>query len=428
MEIYRNPDRKSWEEIIKRPVFSHVELEERVKPVMEAIRLEGDAAVKRYTKQFDGVEISDIQVSKSELRMASREVSDDLKSAIQLAYENIKTFHAAQREPERPVETVPGVMCWRKSIPLEKVGLYIPGGSAPLFSTVLMLGIPARLAECGEVILCSPPSKEGKIHPVVLYVADLLSIHKVYKVGGAQAIAAMGYGTKSIPKVDKVFGPGNQYVTVAKQLINQQGTAIDMPAGPSEVAILADRTARIPFLAADLLSQAEHGPDSQVLLVTDDGQILDKVKLEIEEQLAHLPRKGFAKQSLEKSKFVLVKNLVEGIELINKYAPEHLILQVQNYEVLMEKIQHAGSVFLGNYTPEAAGDYASGTNHTLPTNGYARIYSGVSLDSFVRKVTFQEISPLGLKTIGPAIEKMAEAECLQAHKNAVSVRLREIGG
>jgi len=426
MNEIRFPNRESWGEIVSRPVSSVSAFEEKVRPILEAVKKEGDEALKRFSLAFDKVILDSFAVTEKELEDAEKALSPDLIKAIGVAYANITKFHWAQKEVITPIETVPGVLCWRKSIAIQKVGLYIPGGSAPLFSTVLMLGIPARIAGAEEIILCTPPSEEGKIHPAILYCAHLLKIKKIFKVGGAQAIAAMAYGTATIPKVFKIFGPGNQFVTVAKQLVSKDATAIDMPAGPSEVAVLADKSANPVFIAADLLSQAEHGFDSQVLLVTDAVSIFDKVKKEVEVQLELLPRKEFAIRSLNNSKLVLVKDLLEGMQLINLYAPEHLILQVNNAEDVAEKVKNAGSVFLGNYTPEAAGDYASGTNHTLPTNGYATAYSGVSLDSFVKKVTFQKISKEGIKNIGAVVEIMAEAEQLYAHKNAVSLRLKAI--
>lgn len=405
MNVVKFPKRESWGELLKRPVFSLQELESRVAPVLEEVRKGGDAALRKFTLEFDKVSLNSFAVSQTEIHSAESKLDADLKAAIRIASENIQKFHEAQRESFRPIETMPGVVCWRKSVGIQKVGLYIPGGSAPLFSTVLMLGIPAMIAGCEEIVLCTPPAKDGSVHPAILYSAGILGIKRIYKVGGAQAIAAMAYGTETIAKVDKIFGPGNQYVTVAKQLINREGTAIDMPAGPSEVAVLADATGNPRFIAADLLSQAEHGPDSQVLFVTDEEKLLEEVQNQVKELLEVIHRKDLALKSLNNSKFVLVKDVLEGVEMVNQYAPEHLILQVQNVEVIAEKIKNAGSVFLGNYTPEAVGDYASGTNHTLPTNGYARMYSGVSLDSFVKKITFQQISKEGLTNIGPTVEK-----------------------
>lgn len=426
MKLFEYPGKEDWKDIITRPVISLENLENIVKPVLESVKSRGDEALKEYALKFDQVQLDVLQVTVEEISEAVLSVDEELKEAIQVAYGNIKKFHEVQKEPVTIVETTAGVQCWRRSIPIERVGLYIPGGTAPLFSTVLMLGVPAVLAGCGEIVLCTPPSKNGKINPAILYTANLLGIRKIYKAGGAQAIAAMAYGTESIPKTYKIFGPGNQYVTVAKQLVNREGTGIDMPAGPSEVAVMADRTGEPSFIAADLLSQAEHGVDSQVLFVSDDQELINEVEIELNKQLEVLPRREFAAKSLENSRFVLVESLEEGMELINAYAPEHLILQVADLEKYTGMVVNAGSVFLGNYTPEAAGDYASGTNHTLPTNGYATLYSGVSLDSFVKKVTFQKIAPEGLKNIGPSIEKMAEAEELTAHKNAVTIRLKKI--
>lgn len=426
MKLFEFPGKEDWKDIITRPVISLENLENIVKPVLENVRSRGDEALKEYALKFDQVDLDVLKVTEEEISEAVLAVEDELKKAIQVAYGNIKKFHEIQKEPVAVVETAAGVQCWRKSIPIEKVGLYIPGGTAPLFSTVLMLGVPAILAGCSEIVLCTPPSKSGKINPAILYTANLLGIRKIFKAGGAQAIAAMAYGTESVPKTYKIFGPGNQYVTVAKQLVNREGTGIDMPAGPSEVAVMADKTGEPSFIAADLLSQAEHGVDSQVLFVSDDKALIKEVEDELNKQLEVLPRKEFAVKSLENSRFVLVDSLEIGMELINAYAPEHLILQVADIEKYTGMVVNAGSVFLGNYTPEAAGDYASGTNHTLPTNGYATLYSGVSLDSFVKKVTFQQIAPEGLKNIGPSIEKMAEAEELTAHKNAVTVRLNKI--
>lgn len=424
MKVYEYPSREIWDQILARPVISLENLESIVKPVLSAVKEGGDKAIFELTAKFDKVTLNTLLVSESEFEEAKTSMDDTLKNAIQVAYSNIEKFHTVQKEEVTLVETMPGVRCWRKSIAIQKVGLYIPGGTAPLFSTVLMLGIPAKIAGCEELVLCTPPAKDGKIHPAILYTAHLLGITKVYKVGGSQAIAAMAYGTESISKVYKIFGPGNQYVTVAKQLVSKEGVAIDMPAGPSEVAVLADSTGNAAFIAADLLSQAEHGIDSQVLFVSTEKSMLDDVDKELAIQLEQLPRKELAAKALENSTFILVANLDEAMDLINAYAPEHLILQVQDVEMVAIKVINAGSVFMGNYTPEAAGDYASGTNHTLPTNGYARQYSGVSLDSFVKKVTFQHISQEGINTIGPAIEAMAAAEELQAHKNAVTIRLK----
>ncbi|MDX1939222.1 MAG: histidinol dehydrogenase [Saprospiraceae bacterium] len=426
MKIFINPDKSTWRDLLKRPVFETASLEKTVSEILQSIQNEGDTAVKRFTVQFDKVEIENLQVSETEIQEAIQSLDSDLKQAIQIAKANIEKFHSQQIQAIEVVETMPGVRCWRKSVGIEKVGLYIPGGTAPLFSTVLMLGVPAKLAGCKEIILCSPPNKEGKIHPAILYTAHLVGVTKIFKAGGVQAIGAMAYGTESIPQVYKIFGPGNQYVTAAKQLINKSGTAIDMPAGPSEVLVCADASANPAFVAADLLSQAEHGVDSQVVLVTFDNQLVTKVNAEIEIQLADLPRKDIAAKALENSLAIVVKNEAETLDLINEYAPEHLILSLENAETFAENIINAGSIFLGHYTPESVGDYASGTNHTLPTNGFAKAYSGVSLDSFVKKITFQQLTKEGLQNVGPAVEKMAAAEELEAHKMAVSIRLMQI--
>jgi histidinol dehydrogenase len=426
MQQFLYPDRNQWSEIAARPVQSLAEIEVRVQPVMDRVKADGDSALKAFTLQFDGVELSQFTVQEQEFEEAAQLVSDDLKQAIQVAIDNITIFHQQQFQEEMPIETEPGVLCWRKWVGIEKVGLYIPGGTAPLFSTVLMLAIPAKLAGCKTVVLCSPPNKEGKIHPAILYAAQLCGVQQVFKVGGAQAIGAMTFGTETVPQVYKIFGPGNQYVTAAKQLAMKAGVAIDMPAGPSEVAVVADFTANPDFIAADLLSQAEHGADSQVVFVTTDEALLEKVKAAVEEQVSILPRMEFARKALDNSRMILLESLEEAMDFINEYAPEHLILQVAAPELLAPLVINAGSVFMGHFTPEAAGDYASGTNHTLPTNGYARAYSGVSLDSFVKKITFQSISEAGLKKLGPVIETMAAAESLQAHKNAVSIRLKAL--
>lgn len=425
MKTIVNPEKSSWPNLLKRPTMDLEEIEQRVRPVMEKVRLEGDAALRQFTQQFDGVEIEAFRVSEAEFAEAEALVDAELKSAILIAKTNIEAFHAAQEQEELVVETMPGVKCYRRSVGIEKVGLYIPGGTAPLFSTVLMLAIPAKLAGCKEVVLCSPPNKEGKIHPAILYTAKAVGLTKVYKVGGAQAIAALTFGTESISQVSKIFGPGNQYVTAAKQLATRFGLAIDMPAGPSEVAVYADDSANPSFVAADLLSQAEHGVDSQVVLVASSERIVKNVQAEVESQLAVLPRAEFASKALENS-IAVVLGEEEAIELLNEYGAEHLILSVDEPWKIANQIINAGSVFLGHLTPESAGDYASGTNHTLPTNGYAKMYSGVSLDSFVKKITYQEITPEGLKVLGPVVEKMAEAEELQAHKNAVTVRLNAL--
>ncbi len=426
MQIIQYPDRNTWKSILQRPVKSFEEIEKSVAPVLEAVKNHGDKALIELTEKFDKVKINTLQVSEDDIEAAATKISPELKNALNIAYSNIQKFHSAQNTTVEKVETMPGVVCWRKSVGIEKVGFYIPGGTAPLFSTILMLAIPAKLAECSEMILCTPPDLSGNIHPAILYTAKLCGINKIYSVGGSQAIAAMAYGTETIPQVYKIFGPGNQYVMAAKQMVNMQGTAIDMPAGPSEVAVIADKSAVPAFVAADLLSQAEHGSDSQVILVSTSREVIDEVMIETEKQLQLLPRLNFASKALENSKAILVNNIAEAIEIINAYAPEHLIVATENAEQDSEKITNAGSIFLGNYTPEAAGDYASGTNHTLPTNGYARAYSGVSLDSFYKKITVQSISPEGLRNIGKTVEVMAANEILEAHRNAVSIRLKSL--
>ncbi|MGZ4049765.1 MAG: histidinol dehydrogenase [Bacteroidia bacterium] len=423
MKTIKYPNRSEWAELLKRPALDVSSLEAAVFSVLADVKKNGDKAVKKYTLQFDKVEILNLLVNEEEFISAEKKLSSELKAAIQLAKSNIEKFHIAQKEEIKIVETMPGVMCWRKSVGIEKVGLYIPGGSAPLFSTILMLGIPAKIANCKEVILCTPPDKDGNINPAILYSAKLVGINKVYKVGGIQAIAAMSYGTETISKVYKIFGPGNQYVTCAKQLVNKDGLAIDMPAGPSELAVLADESCVPEFVAADLLSQAEHGADSQVVLVSDVESVIENVQIEILKQIELLPRKDIAVKALQNSKTILVKNKEEAIDILNEYAPEHLIIACKNEEQLAEQVINAGSVFLGNYSCESAGDYASGTNHTLPTNGYAKAYSGVSLDSFVKKITFQKLNKQGIENIGKAIELMAAAEGLDAHRNAVTLRL-----
>ena len=423
MKQYKYPTPDKWAAILKRPTFDFAEIRSRVEPILEAVKKDGDAALKMFTERFDKVILEDFSVSDTEIEAAKALVSDELKTAIQTAAANIKTFHIRQKSTPERIETMQGVTCWRKSVGIEKVGLYIPGGTAPLFSTILMLGIPAMIAGCKDIIFCTPPNRAGKIHPAILYTVDLLGINKIFKVGGAQAIAAMAFGTKTIPKVHKIFGPGNQYVTAAKQLVNQAGIAIDMPAGPSEVAVVADETAFPSFIAADLLSQAEHGEDSQVVFVTTSEAMQTKVQAEVEKQVKTLPRRAIAEAALVNSRSILLKNEAEVIDLINAYAPEHLILAVENDEALAEKIINAGSIFLGHYTPESVGDYASGTNHTLPTNGFAKAYSGVSLDSFVKKITYQKLTKQGLQNIGKTVEIMAAAENLEAHKRAVSIRL-----
>ena len=422
MKVIKYPTKDQWTELLKRPALNTESLFDTVRSIIDKVRAEGDKAVLEYEATFDKVTLSSLAVTPEEIRVAETLVSDKLKAAISLAKQNIETFHSAQRFVGKKVETMNGVTCWQKAVGIEKVGLYIPGGTAPLFSTVLMLAVPAKIAGCKEIILCTPPDKEGNIHPAILFAAQLAGVSKIFKAGGVQAIAAMAYGTESVPKVYKIFGPGNQYVTAAKQLVSLRDVAIDMPAGPSEVEVLADASANPAFVAADLLSQAEHGVDSQAMLITTSEKLQTEVMAEVERQLAELPRREIASRSLENSKLILVRNIDEALELTNAYAPEHLIVETE----VAERVTNAGSVFLGALTPESAGDYASGTNHTLPTNGYAKAYSGVSLDSFIRKITFQEILPEGIKTIGPAIEEMAANEHLDAHKNAVTIRLKAI--
>ena len=426
MKTYINPLRNTWEELLKRPMFSVNELRDQVQQILSDIQFGGMDAIRRYTEKFDGIYIQNITVSENELAEASDQINNNLKEAIQIAAANIRKFHESQIPVTRRIETTSGVTCWQKAVPIDKVGLYIPGGSAPLFSTVLMLAIPATIAGCKEIVLCTPPDKQGKINPAILFAAQLVGVSKIFKLGGIQAIGAMAYGVDCVPKVYKIFGPGNQYVMAAKQLVSISDVAIDMPAGPSEVAIMADSTANPAFIAADLLSQAEHGPDSQVILVTNDAFLVERVDQELALQLDQLPRKSIAEKALANSQAILLENVEQMIELINAYAPEHLIIAMENYTEVAEQITNAGSVFLGNYTPESAGDYASGTNHTLPTNGWARSFSGVNLDSFMKKITFQEISREGIQNLGPVIETMAAAELLDAHKNAVTLRLEEI--
>jgi len=423
MTIISFPDRAEWPRLLARPVQSTEAIEKAVAPILAQVKAGGDAALYELAQRFDKIDLrtTSLALDAAELAAAGEALSDELKAAIEQAYQNIRTFHEAQRQPVEKIETMPGVTCWRRSVGIERVGLYIPGGTAPLFSTVLMLGIPAQLAGCREVVLCSPSN-----HPAILYAAQLVGVTKVFRIGGAQAVAAMAYGTETVPQVYKIFGPGNQYVTAAKMLVAKEGVAIDMPAGPSEVAVYADETAIPSFVVADLLSQAEHGSDSQVLLVTTSKKLVEAVHLALPTQLARLPRKELAQGAIENSKAILVETADEAIELLNAYAAEHLILSVDNAEEVAERITNAGSIFLGNYTPESAGDYASGTNHTLPTNGFARAYSGVSLDSFVKKITVQHITPAGIKALGPTIEAMAEAESLQAHKHAVTLRLETL--
>ena len=423
MKTYRNPKRSDWTSLCKRPNIDLSELQPMAQSVLDEVSKRGDDALIELTSKFDKVDLKSLVLTVP----SSVEINQELKSAIDVAWKNIHAFHAAQQPTPEKVETTQGVFCWRKSIAIEKVGLYIPGGSAPLFSTLLMLGIPATIAGCKEIVVCTPPNKDGSVDNAILYVAQKLGLEQIYTVGGAQAIAAMTFGTNLIPKADKIFGPGNQYVTMAKQLAQQQGVAIDMPAGPSEVLVIADESCEPAFVAADLLSQAEHGPDSQVvLLVVGSENVLSNILLEVEEQLEQLPRKEIAKQALKNSSAVLMNSSREAMDFSNRYAPEHLILATQHADELAEKVVNAGSVFIGNYSCESAGDYASGTNHTLPTNGYARSYSGVSLDSFVKKVTFQKLSSEGIQNIGPSIEVMASAEQLDAHRNAVTVRLKKL--
>ena len=423
MQIIRYPDRKDWESLLKRPAIDASGLEEKVEKILKSVRKKGDKALRKYTAKFDGVEVDDMLVSHREIEEAMGSLAPDLKEAIQLAAANIEMFHRSQVQAPEWIVTMPGIMCSRKSVAIEKVGLYIPGGSAPLFSTVLMLGVPARLAKCSEIVLCTPPGEGGMIHPAILFAAQHVGIKKIFKVGGVQAIAAMAFGTETIPAVYKIFGPGNQFVTCAKQMVQKYGIAIDMPAGPSEVAIYADEYADPAFIAADLLSQAEHGSDSQVLLVSDDEICVENVQFEIQKQLTELPRKDIAIRALANSKAIVITGEEQAMELLNLYAPEHLILACNNADEMAEKVINAGSVFIGQFSPESVGDYASGTNHTLPTNGYARAHSGVSVDSFVKKITYQKLSREGLEQIAKTVEIMAEAEGLLAHKNAVSIRL-----
>jgi histidinol dehydrogenase len=424
MQLLKYPKRDTWEEILKRPAIDTLSLEKTVSKILADVKQFGDLSVKKYTLEFDKADLKDIVVSKEEFTAAAKLVTKELKEAIQLAKANITKFHESQKEKVKIVETIKGVKCWRKSVGIEKVGLYIPGGSAPLFSTILMLGVPAQLAGCKEIILCTPPNSKGEINPTILYTARLVGITKVFKIGGVQAIGAMAYGTATVPQVYKIFGPGNQYVTCAKQLVSKEGIAIDMPAGPSEVLVWADESCSSEFVAADLLSQAEHGADSQVILVSTNENLIERIQNEVKRQVEKLPRKETALKALKNSKAILVRNNTDALDLINEYAPEHLIISCVDNEILADKIINAGSVFLGNYSPESAGDYASGTNHTLPTNGYAKAYSGVSLDSFVKKITFQKLNRQGISNIGKTVELMAEAEGLDAHKNAVTVRMK----
>jgi histidinol dehydrogenase len=424
MKVVKYPPRGQWSGLLQRPVLDSSSLENTVAAVLKDVKENGDAAVKIYTERFDKVPLQNPEVSTKEFTTAGKLVPDELKEAVRKASKNIEKFHSSQKETVKVIETMKGVSCWRKSVAIERIGLYIPGGSAPLFSTILMLVVPAQLAGCKEIILCTPPDAQGNINPAILYAAKFVGITKVFKVGGAQAIAAMAYGTESIPKVYKIFGPGNQYVTCAKQLVSKEGVAIDMPAGPSEVVVWADESCVSEFVAADLLSQAEHGPDSQVMLVSTSETMVEIINNEIARQLKDLPRRKIAEKALINSKAIIVKDNNEALDLINEYAPEHLIISCIDHEALAEKVINAGSVFLGNYSPESVGDYASGTNHTLPTNGYAKAYSGVSLDSFVKKITFQKLTKEGVKNIGSVVEQLAAAEGLQAHKNAVTVRMK----
>ena len=420
------PQQSDWSELLKRPTQDVSTLFENVSAILKNVKANGDKAVMEYAEQFDHVKLESLAVTSEEMKEAEAQVPIELKVAILLAQRNIYTFHKKQKFEGRKVETMEGGTCWQKAVGIEKVGLYVPGGTAPLFSTVLMLAVPAKIAGCKEIVLCTPPNKEGKVHPAILYAAQVAGVSKIFKAGGVQAIGAMAYGTESVPKVYKIFGPGNQYVMAAKQMVALHEVAIDMPAGPSEVEVIADETANPKFVAADLLSQAEHGVDSQVVLITTSQKLLEEVEYEVQHQLARLPRWQIAEKSLENSKLILVKDMDEAIGLTNQYAPEHLIVETKDYMEVAEKVVNAGSVFLGSFTPESAGDYASGTNHTLPTNGYAKAYSGVSLDSFIRKITFQEINREGIQNIGPAIEVMAAHEQLDAHKNAVTVRLNSL--
>jgi histidinol dehydrogenase len=426
MKTIRFPNPTDYDTLAKRPTESLAAIAEKVRPILNAVQKNGDAALMELTAQFDKVSLDSLAVSAEEIHVASAQVSTDLKSAMATAISNLTRFHAAQREAVIDVETMPGVRCLRKSVPIERVGFYIPGGTAPLFSTVLMLGVPARVAGVGEKILCSPPSVDGSIHPAILYAASQVGIDKIFKLGGAQAIAAMTFGTASVPRVYKIFGPGNQFVTAAKQLAQEFGVAIDMPAGPSELLVIADDSAKAEFIAADLLSQAEHGADSQVVFATPNETLLQHVKTELDAQLAALPRKEIASRALANSQLILFKTLDDAVAFSNHYAPEHLILATDHAETLIEKIINAGSVFLGHYAPESVGDYASGTNHTLPTGGHARAYSGVSLDSFMRKITFQTLTPDGFRSLAPTVETMAASELLVAHQRAVSKRMTSL--
>lgn len=426
MKTYINPEKNTWETITQRPAKEANSLVATVKSVFDEVKENGDVALKQYTQKFDGVSLSDFKVSEQEIQQAVSLVDEDLKQAIVLAKKNVEKFHASQKIEKKVINTMQGVACWQEMKPIERVGLYIPGGSAPLFSTILMLGVPAKIAGCSKIVLCTPPAKDGSVHPAILFAAQLVGVTEIYKLGGIQAIAAMTHGTETVPNVYKLFGPGNQYVTAAKQYALSQGLAIDMPAGPSEVMVVADKHATASFVVADLLSQAEHGADSQVILVTESQQLIDEVQVELKKQLDELPRKEIALGAIENSSAILLNTIEAQIQLINQYAPEHLILNVLDEEIYLQQIINAGSVFIGPLTPESAGDYASGTNHTLPTNGYARMYSGVNLDAFTKKITYQKITEEGIIKIGPAIELMAAAEGLDAHKNAVTLRLESL--
>jgi histidinol dehydrogenase len=426
MNVFQNPAPETWKELTRRPQLELGFLESSVRNILNRVKISGDQAIRELTLQFDKVQLTDLEVTKEEMNDARKKMPEDLKAAVRAAAENIAKFHSAQKREPSVVETMPGVKCWRKAVPITRVGIYIPGGTAPLFSTVLMLGIPASLAGCSEIVLCTPPSKDGSIHPAILFAAELVGITKIFKVGGAQAIAAMTYGTQTIPEVYKIFGPGNQYVTKAKQLITEEGVAIDMPAGPSEVLVLADETCNPAFVAADLLSQAEHGEDSQVMLVLLDASKLDAIRSELAQQLEKLPRKAIAEKSLANSRTVVFDDEGAAIDFTNAYAPEHLIINTSNAAAIAEQVVNAGSVFIGNYSPEAIGDYASGTNHTLPTNGYARAYAGVSLESFLKYITYQQLTEDGIRNVGPIVEQLAKAEELTAHERAVAIRLESL--
>ena len=428
MRVVKYPKKSDWQKILERPTIDTTFLERTVANILKDVKNHGDEALKHCSRQFDKVDLDDFAVSAEEIAEAETRISGELKDAIKTAKSNIEKFHTAQHETFEKMETMEGVFCWRKSVPIERVGLYAPGGTAPLFSSVLMLGVPAKIAGCKEIVLCSPPHTDGKINDAILYTANLCGITKIFKIGGAQAVGAMAFGTETVPKVYKIFGPGNQFVTEAKQQVVKFGTAIDMPAGPSEVAVFADETSVPAFVAADLLSQAEHGVDSQVLLISTSEKVIDESSAELEKQIEVLPRVKIAEKAIENSKAILLENDETAIELLNEYAAEHLILAVENADEIAEKIVNAGSVFIGNYSCESAGDYASGTNHTLPTNGYAKNFSGVSLDSFVKKITFQKLTETGIKNLGKTIECMAEAEGLEAHKNAVTLRLKAVSG